>query len=205
MNFTLARPRLRQHGEATKDRLGGTTKRLFDLILGSLFLLCTLPVLVFAAAALKVAGATPVFTRAPRLGFKGRPFVIVEFRTKAQTCPLPGSTSRKPRRRTATIGLAEFLHDSGIDKLPQLVNVLRGEMSLVGPRALHPSEASGYGDWIAAYLATRPGLVQVPNTASLEDHPSMQLSVADLDYVRNWHLSTDVIALLRAIFTWKER
>jgi len=204
MDFMVAHPMSGQHGATARDSLGGISKRLFDLAFGSLFLVLTLPILLIAAGALKLAGVKPVFAREPRLGFRGRSFTVVELTTIARSSAESNRTgSRKLSHRTYAESIGAFLHESGIPKLPQLVNVLRGEMSLVGPRALRPSDAILYGDTIAACLMARPGLVQAPRSAKHGDNCAMAPLELDLDYVRNWRFSTDVAALLRTIFTLK--
>lgn len=202
MDFMVARQSLRQQRDAPKEGLGGRSKRLFDLAFGSIILAFTLPILLLAAAALKSAGARPVFAKDARLGFGGRSFTVVEFSTDPEAI---GPTGQKRPCRTSVTKIAAFVRESGIHKLPQLVNVLRGEMSLVGPRALRPSDATVYNDRIAAYLTARPGLVQAPKTAKLGERWTAEQLDSDLDYVRNWRFSTDVAALLRTIFTLKEQ
>ncbi len=206
MEFMFARQSLRRRDDTARDCLGGATKRIFDIVFASLFLGLTLPILLVAAAALKLAGADPIISREPRLGFRGRSFTVVEFTTTAGNSPVSQSaaaTGRKFRSRTGAACIGAFLRESGIHKLPLLVNVLRGEMSLVGPRALLPSEASPHGDRIAAYLTARPGFVQPPKIANPGNRRAGELLDPDLDYVRNWRFSTDVVALLRTIFAMK--
>jgi lipopolysaccharide/colanic/teichoic acid biosynthesis glycosyltransferase len=206
MDFMVVRPRLRHQGEAIGDCLGGRSKRLFDIVVGSILLTLTLPILLVAAAALKCTGSGPVFAREPRLGFKGRLFTAIEFGATTREGRRSESVAKsrnKLHRRTDFARIGEFLHDSGIHKLPQLVNVLRGEMSLVGPRPLPLSEVRLQGDRIAAYLEARPGLGQAPRTAKLGGRCPSEPSDPDLDYVRNWRLSMDLTALVLTIFTWK--
>jgi exopolysaccharide production protein ExoY len=204
----VAGPSLHPQGETPKDSLGGTPKRLFDIGFGSLVLVFTLPLLLIIAGALKVAGAGPVFKREPRLGFRGRMFSVIELATTAEESPLSDSATTSPgqglRRGTRIARIGVFLHESGIHKLPQLVNVLRGEMSLVGPRALHPSEAAHYGERIAAYLSARPGLVQARRRPQHGQACATHRFDSDLDYIRSWSFSKDMIALLRTIFALKE-
>lgn len=206
MGFMVVRSRVRHQGEAIGDCLGGRSKRLFDIIVGSILLAFTLPILLVAAAALKCTGSGPVFTKEPRLGFKGRLFTAIEFgatRREVRRCESVAKSKHKLHGRTGFAHIEEFLHDSGIHKLPQLVNVIRGEMSLVGPRPLRLSEVRLQGDRIAAYLEARPGLVQAPRTTKAGGHCPSEPSDPDLDYVRNWRLSMDLTALALTIFTWK--
>jgi lipopolysaccharide/colanic/teichoic acid biosynthesis glycosyltransferase len=188
--------------------LGGRSKRLFDIVVGSILLALTLPIFLVTTAALKCIGSEPVFAREPRVGFKGRLFTVIEFGATSRDGrgSESAATSRhKFHRRIDLTRIAEFMRNSGIHKLPQLVNVLRGEMSLVGPRPLALSEVRLQGGRIAAYLEAKPGLIQAPRTAKLGDHCLSEPSDPDLDYVRDWRLSTDLTALMLAVFTWKRQ
>lgn len=204
----VADPYTGPQGETAKLCLGGTPKRLFDIAIGSALLASTLPLLLASAAALKCAGAVPVFKREPRLGYGGRSFLMIELVTTARESPLsePATTtpSQAVRRRNRIACIGFFLRESGIYKLPQLVNVIRGEMSLVGPRALDPSEAEYLGDRIAAYLTARPGLVQMYTGPNRRKGCDIEGFAAGLDYIRDWCFSMDIVALVHAIFASRE-
>jgi exopolysaccharide production protein ExoY len=187
--------------------LGGTPKRLFDIVLGTLLLTSTLPLLVVTAVTLKLAGARPLFSREIRLGLKGRSFEMIAYTTTTQDSPHVESTDRYGSRGRRTPHIAHigmFLKESGISRLPQLVNVIRGDMSLVGPRALSSFESSCYGDGIAIYLSARPGLVQPRRRTAPEDKSAAQACDEGLDYVRRWCFSADVATLLRVIFALRD-
>ena len=107
-------------------------KRIFDIIVSSILLLVLLPMLVFTAAVIKLSSPGPVFYCAPRAGLKGKPFLIIKFRTmKLGADKGSGTTALKDPRITK---YGAFFRNYKIDELPQLINVLIGDMSLVGPR-----------------------------------------------------------------------
>ncbi len=201
----VAGPSSGPRGETAEGCLGGTPKRLFDIAFGSVLLAFTFPLLLVSAAALKCAGARPVFKREPRLGFGGRSFHMIELVTTARDgrASAPATTASRRATRSARIGAC--LREAGIHKLPQLVNVIRGEMSLVGPRALDPSEVDHLGERSATYLSARPGLIQAPVRPNRREAHATEGFDADLDYVRDWRVSRDLVALLHSIFASRER
>jgi lipopolysaccharide/colanic/teichoic acid biosynthesis glycosyltransferase len=112
------------------------SRRVIDLTLGPLALVVALPIMVGAAAAMRLSGdAGPFLYRAPRNGANGRAFTILKIRTMAPDATGPAITVAADRRITPVGRALRHFH---IDELPQLFNVLRGEMSLVGPRPEHP-------------------------------------------------------------------
>ena len=133
-------------------------KRAFDIIGSALGLLLLLPVLLACALAVRLDSRGPVFFRQTRVGLHGQPFTILKFRTMVD-CPLDNGlliTATGDSRITAA---GRWLRRTKLDELPQLINVLRGDMSLVGPRpevpryvALYPAAARGL------VLSVRPGI-----------------------------------------------
>jgi lipopolysaccharide/colanic/teichoic acid biosynthesis glycosyltransferase len=135
-----------------------THKRAFDLVISSIGLIVTSPLWLFAAVAIKTTSRGPVFHRATRVGRDGEPFTLYKFRSM-----------RRPTDRPATIGLTlsndpritlvgSVLRVFKIDELPQLINVLRGDMSLVGPRPEDPRYVSSYTAEQRRVLSIRPGM-----------------------------------------------
>jgi lipopolysaccharide/colanic/teichoic acid biosynthesis glycosyltransferase len=91
------------------------------------------------------------------------------------------------------------VRESSLDELPQLINVLRGEMSLIGPRPIVPSEMSHYGDRLGSYVAARPGLTGVWQISSRSDCGYDKRVELDASYVSNWRFSTDLSILVRTV------
>jgi len=134
--------------------------RVLDLVLGSLLFVATLPVLAITAAAVLLFDGRPVLFRQVRLGQYGRPFKVLKLRTMRRDAEKEGPTFAEPDDPRAT-GLGRVLRRLRLDELPQLVNVLRGEMSLVGPRPERPEFVAELARDIPFYtfrLAVPPGL-----------------------------------------------
>src|SRR4030095_12409644 len=146
-------------------------KRLLDLFIVALLFPFWLPIMTLIALWVAVTSPGPIFYRQPRIGFKGRPFMIVKFRTmkvNAETHvheaylehlitsdhPMIKLDAGDPR----LIRGGKFLRAIGLDELPQIFNVLRGEMSLVGPRPCTPNEFAHYAPWQRERVNGLPGL-----------------------------------------------
>jgi len=127
-------------------------KRLGDVVLAALLLVLGLPALVLVAVLIVAENGRPVFFRQTRIGRGSVPFEILKFRTLRPGAHDPGN----PRYRVTRLG--RVLRRWGLDELPQLWNVLRGEMSLVGPRPTLPEQVAAYGAFERRRLAVRPGL-----------------------------------------------
>ena len=185
-------------------------KNAADRIVGACLLHATSPLLVALALAIRLGGPGPVLFRQVREGLDGRLFVILKFRTMR---PHPGPTeaSQTARGDTRITRFGRFLRATSLDELPQLVNVLRGEMSLIGPRP-HPREMRTENRLSVeieprypARHCVKPGMTgwaQVNGSrGGLADAAALRERVRlDLDYVENWSLSLDLrIALLTPI------
>lgn len=187
---------------------GNATKRLFDVLASALGLLLLSPVFCLLAFFIKRESPGPAFYRGPRLGQDGKPFGILKFRTMYETPASyegPRLTARGDRRVTP---LGQWLRDTKLNELPQLWNVLVGEMSLVGPRPEDPELAEG---WPAAareeILSLKPGITS-PASILYRDEEDMLGSARALDtyfgvilpdklrldqlYVRNHHFLSDI-------------
>jgi len=95
--------------------------------------------------------------------------------------------------------LGKFLRQSSLDELPQLINVIRGDMSLVGPRPIVPSELTRYGDKLSLYLQARPGITGIWQVSGRNDCGYDRRIEMDANYVRNWRFSTDFVILVRTL------
>jgi lipopolysaccharide/colanic/teichoic acid biosynthesis glycosyltransferase len=185
-------------------------KRTVDFSFAVLALLMLVPVLVLLALAIKASSRGPVIFRQRRVGRDGVPFDILKFRTMRLVEPGAAgaalSAGRGPGgvegvdRRT---GIGVLLRRTSLDELPQLLNVLRGDMSLVGPRPERPEFVALFGELFPAYddrhrvLGGMTGLAQV---RGLRGQTEMADRVAaDTEYLENWSLRLDVVILLRTV------
>jgi exopolysaccharide biosynthesis polyprenyl glycosylphosphotransferase len=184
-------------------------KAVFDRVLGTALLLLALPVLIPIALAVRFGSAGPVLYRQTRVGAGGREFTMFKFRSmvvdaEAHRAALASADDgngvlfklRKDPRVTRVGGV---LRRFSLDELPQLLNVVRGDMSLVGPRPPLPAEVAGYSDDASRRLKVRPGLTglwQVSGRSDLNWEESLRL---DLRYTDNWSMALDISILWRTM------
>lgn len=181
----------------------GFLKRIFDWIGAAVLMLAFSPILIIAALAVRFSSPGPILFKQVRIGFLGRPFWVLKFRTMfegADRQPRPGVKPLEKDlsdRRLTTVG--NFLRKYKIDELPQLINVLRGEMSLVGPRPLPVEESAVTPEEYVLRFAVRPGLTGLwqatrPNTIS-----GQLKIVLDQRYVRERSFLLDLKLLFLTI------
>lgn len=190
---------------------GGATlfKRALDLAASLFGLLFLLPLFPFLVLLILLETPGPIFFRQVRVGQGGRLFACYKFRSmavdaeeqKQQLDHLNEATGAafKIKDDPRITGVGRFLRRSSLDEFPQLYNVLRGEMSIVGPRPQIPSEVSEYTPDQACRLLAKPGLTclwQISGRSHLEFEEWMQL---DLEYVLNQGLKTDLMILLKTL------
>jgi Undecaprenyl-phosphate glucose phosphotransferase len=188
----------------------GVQKRAFDLALASLALLLLAPVLLAVALAVWIGSGRPVLYGQERMGLDGRVFRMLKFRTmvrEAERESGPVWTRPDDPRRTR---LGAFLRRRGLDELPQLLNVLRGEMSLVGPRPERPAFIEQFRREIPGYMRrhkVRSGLTGWAQIHGWRGNTSLHERLEhDLYYIQNWSLGFDVrILLLTLWYGWRDR
>jgi lipopolysaccharide/colanic/teichoic acid biosynthesis glycosyltransferase len=158
----------------------GPARRALDVLVASAGLLLLSPLLVLLALAVKLSSSGPVLFRQTRVGQGFTPFTILKFRTMRTGSGGPEFTPAGDARITA---VGRLLRHSGLDELPQLLNVLRGEMTLVGPRPETPSLARRYPDDCNQVFAYRPGLT---GPAQIRLRDKEVLSAGDRDLERHY-------------------
>jgi exopolysaccharide biosynthesis polyprenyl glycosylphosphotransferase len=182
------------------DGLGAATKRALDLVIASAMLaILGLPMLVVAVL-IRLTSPGPALYRQERVGLGGRRFMMLKFRTMhvdAEVLTGPVWAKDDDPRRTR---LGVFLRRLSIDELPQLINVVRGEMSLVGPRPERPYFVARFSQDMPAYNQRhemRPGLTGWAQLHGLRGNTSISKRLEfDLHYLRHWSLKLDLTILL---------
>ncbi len=184
-------------------------KRALDMVGSAILLVLSSPVFLLAALAVKLTSKGPVFFTQVRCGLHGRPFKVFKFRTMVtdaeQKKKLLLSHNEvdgpvfKMKKDPRVTPVGRFLRKFSIDELPQLYNVLRGDMSLVGPRPPLPEEVAQYDRKHRRRLSVRPGLtciwqVKARNRASFKEWMEM-----DLEYIDNWSLGLDLKLILLTV------
>lgn len=175
-------------------------KRVFDRVVGALLLLPGLPLMAVIAVLIKTDSPGPVIYTQERVGKDGKPFIAYKFRSmriNAEADTGPVFTSRDDPRVTKT---GRFLRRTGLDELPQIFNVLKGEMSLVGPRPERPHFVTQFNQEVPGYAerhAVAPGITGWAQLNDLRQDTSIeQRAIYDSYYVDNWSLSFDLKILL---------
>jgi exopolysaccharide production protein ExoY len=184
----------------------GTVSRGLDIVIAALALLFLLPLLVLIALAIKISDPGPVFFGHRRVGRGGRSFACWKFRTmvvdaETRLARILASDPRAAREwaehqkltndpRVTAIG--NFLRRSSLDELPQLFNVLRGEMSIVGPRPIVENEAARYGQHFALYCLVRPGITGLWQISGRSDIRYFERVLLDVRYVSSKSMLRDL-------------
>ena len=188
------------------------TKRLFDTVAALALLLVLSPALLLMAWAVRRDGGPALFAH-PRIGKKGKIFNCYKFRTMVvdaekqlehllQQQPelrKQWQTEHKLRSDPRISQVGRFLRRTSLDELPQLINVIRGEMSLVGPRPVVRSELPRYGDQVGYYLMVRPGMTGLWQVSGRNDVDYDTRVYLDSWYVKNWSLWHDLVILFKTI------
>jgi exopolysaccharide biosynthesis polyprenyl glycosylphosphotransferase len=191
-------------------------KKIMDISGSVLLIICLSPVLLLISILIKLTSKGPVVFKQARVGLRGRQFSLFKFRTMIVDAEklkknleteneMDGPVFKiKDDPRVTKIG--RFLRRTGLDELPQLFNILKGEMSLIGPRPPLPSETTQYKRWQLRRLSVKPGLScfwQIkPDRNNIKFEKWMEL---DLAYIDNWSLRLDFIILLKTIKTVFQR
>ena len=197
--------------ESTPDKLWHLlTKRLFDAVFSAIALVLLTPLFIIMPVIIKATSKGPVFFRQRRCGLNGRRFTLYKFRTmdRDAEAKLDGLIKRnemngpvfKMENDPRLTKLGRFLRKFSIDELPQLWNVFKGSMSLVGPRPPIPNEVRSYDDWQRRRLSMRPGITclwQANGRNKIVDFD--QWMKLDLEYIDNWSLGLDLKILARTI------
>ncbi len=200
-----------------RDNLGRPAprliKRLFDLFAASLLVLALSPLLCFIAWRIHNEDRGPVFFRQMREGRSGRSFSCLKFRSMTVDAEAqlqeylrahPEQAQEyernfKLRNDPRVTRIGRFLRRTSLDELPQLFNVLRGEMSLVGPRPLLARELDRYGDALGLYRMVRPGITGLWQVSGRSETTFQERANLDAWYVKNWALWYDIVILLRTV------
>lgn len=192
-----------------RDGVRGVAKRCFDVALATVILLATLPVLVAAVVAIKLDSRGPVLFRQRRVGRSGEPFTMIKFRTMVVDAEAMRSELGelneadgplfKMQHDPRITRVGRYLRKFSIDELPQLWSVLRGDMSMVGPRPALPEEVDHWEPELHERLRVLPGLTGLWQISGRSDAGFEQYRRLDLYYVHNWSLGHDLRICVRTV------
>ena len=183
------------------DRLVGlAVKRALDIVVSAVSLVLLAPLALAIALWIRSYDGSPVLFRQVRVGLHGRPFTVVKFRTMArdaeeryaEVVALADPRAFKLDDDPRVTPPGRFLRRTSLDELPQLWNILRGQMSLVGPRPAPPREVEEYDVWHRRRLSMKPGLTGLWQVTARRDDSFERRASLDLDYIDRWSLWLDV-------------
>ncbi len=196
----------------TMARRDATVKRAMDITLAALFLLLVSVPMALIAAAIRLTSPGPVLFRQQRIGLHGSRFVMLKFRTMHHVVENPGSCSQATRRDPRVTRLGAWLRRTSFDEFPQLLNVLAGSMSLVGPRPHAPGTCAAGRPFAAIshrYAArhdVRPGMTGLAQIRGWRGETDTEEKLlrridSDLEYIATWSAGRDLLIIWRTIVT----
>jgi exopolysaccharide production protein ExoY len=185
--------------------IGLVSKRLIDIILAISGIVLLAPLLIICFVATVATSPGPAVFRHRRVGFNGKYFDCLKFRTMVTDAPerlrrllesdpvaaAEWAASRKLRTDPRVTAIGAVLRKSSLDELPQLFNVLRGDMSIVGPRPVTDEELVRYSGAISAYLACRPGITGLWQVSGRSTTSYSKRIACDTFYARKWSMALD--------------
>ena len=208
MHYIGGFPLLRLYSEPI-PAVGLAVKRLMDVVLSAMGLMLSAPILTLAAIWIRLDSTGPAIYKAPRIGKKGRKFICYKLRTMVADADAQKNELRRANERNGPFFKMEddprltrcgkWLRKYSLDELPQLVNVLRGDMSLVGPRPHPLDDYERYTIEDVRRLDVKPGITGLWQVSARRD-PSFETNMAlDLEYIENWRLWMDVRILVKTV------
>ncbi len=191
------------------------TKSVLDIALSLIFIVILMPVflIIYIAAFIDTKGH-PIFVH-ERIGYKGRTFRMYKFRTmklnadeilkkaleKDENLRKEWYESFKLKNDPRVTKLGKFLRKTSLDELPQFFNIIKGEMSLVGPRPIVKEEIKKYGEYFEYYKSVKPGITGLWQVSGRNDVSYDERVRMDVWYVRNWSVGLDIVILLKTIYS----
>ncbi|MGK0205294.1 MAG: lipopolysaccharide/colanic/teichoic acid biosynthesis glycosyltransferase [Planctomycetota bacterium] len=204
--FERARPGMRAIRRKPAERL---SKHTIDVLGATLGILILLPVLAVCALAVRLTSNGPILFRQPRIGKNGQAFICLKFRTMTlgaqdqlhllrQSSTQDGPAFKMPNDPRVTLA-GRYLRKYSLDELPQLFNILLGDMSLVGPRPSVPSEVEEYAPWQLRRIMIKPGLTCIWQVWGRNQVSFNRWMEMDLAYIDNWSLWLDIKLIIHTI------
>lgn len=184
-------------------------KRLFDIVSSACACWALLPLFGAVAVIIKVTSRGPVFFKQQRVGIHGKPFNMLKFRSMVTNAEELKAKLEKMNEMSGPVfkmkndprvtAIGRFIRKYSIDELPQLINVLRGDMSIVGPRPPVPPEVAKYEAWQRRRLSVRPGLTCIWQVSGRNQISFEQWMYLDMQYIDHWSLKNDINLILKTV------
>ena len=200
--------------ERPPEALTALRKRTVDVVVALGLLIIFAPVWLVCSAAIKLTSTGPVIFRQERIGAGGKRFIVYKFRTMRAdnsdevhrafathyilgSLRLNDGAAYKLPRDSRVTGIGRVLRKLSLDEVPQLINVLRGEMSVVGPRPALGYEVDKYEEWQLARLAVRPGITGLWQVSGRNRLSFAEMCQLDIEYIKSWSLRRDLAIMVR--------
>lgn len=188
-------------------------KRVLDVSVAACALAFFAPLMVLISIALLIQDGRPIFYKHKRIGLGGQPFLCWKFRTMArdseqqlrqlldssEACRQQWHTNQKLDQDPRAHRTGALLRKSSLDELPQFINVIRGDMSVVGPRPIVPDEMMRYGKDAKYYLALRPGITGLWQVSRRSDTSYDERVEFDVRYCKSWTIAGDIAIMARTV------
>lgn len=172
----------------TRSPLGGAIKRAMDVALALMTIVLLAPTLLIVAATLRVVIGRSIISEQKLVGFGGEVFIAYQFRTVSED-----------------EAIVTCLGTHGLDKLPRLFNVLRGDMSFVGPQPVASEDCRRTPPHAGEYFMARPGLISLRHTRDAEGPSGFRRAALDRYYVRRWSVGLDLLLLMKSVAAPREK
>lgn len=185
------------------DAFNRAVKSLSDYIIAIIAIIITSPIMIVTAIAIKLTSPGPIIFKQERIGFHGKPFEMYKFRSMKVQNPddeKSGWTTKDDPRKTK---IGDFIRKTSIDELPQFFNVLKGDMSVVGPRPERPYFVDEFRKEIPKYMVkhqVRPGITGWAQIHGCRGDTSIKKRIEyDIEYVENWHMGLDLGIMIKTV------
>jgi lipopolysaccharide/colanic/teichoic acid biosynthesis glycosyltransferase len=195
---------VRSAGFPMNKRVQRLFKKIIDRFFAGLFLIVLSPFLLIISVLIKKEDGASIFFRQERLGKNGNVFNILKFRTMIPDAVHKGSGIHIEANDYRITKIGAFLRNKSLDELPQLVNIIKGEMSFIGPRpplTFYPKRYEDYEKWVLERFTVLPGITGLAQVRGRNDIDWYERFKYDIEYVRNWSLKMDLQIIFKTVFT----
>ncbi|MDR3063288.1 MAG: undecaprenyl-phosphate glucose phosphotransferase [Methanobrevibacter sp.] len=181
----------------------GFVKKSSDIIISLIAIVITSPIMIITAILIKLTSPGPIIFKQERIGFKSKPFLMYKFRSMRVQDELASDSTWTTENDPRKTKIGEFIRRTSIDELPQFFNVLKGQMSVVGPRPERPFFVKKFKNEVPKYMVkhqVRPGLTGWAQIHGFRGNTSIKQRIKyDIEYVEHWNISFDILIMVKTI------
>ena len=174
-------------------------KRIFDIVICSVIMVLGFPILILLALLVKISSKGPIFFIQVRVGRNEKPYKIIKFRTMSGA-PDQNATHWTKSEEDRITSVGRFMRDYGLDELPQLLNIMKGDMSIVGPRSPLPQQVATFAPRLKKMFDMRPGVLSLAAIAGRRNLTMNERYELHVQYVEKWSLRLDLKILWQSLF-----